>query len=1150
MGSFVHLHLHSEYSLLDGACRIGELVSRVKEMGMTACAVTDHGNMFAAVEFYSECTEQGIKPVIGCEVYVAPGSRFDKSGREDAAYYHLILLCENNTGYRNLMKLVTLGYSEGFYSRPRVDTELLERYHEGLICLSACIAGELPRRLMSGDYEGAKQAALRHRRIFGEGNYFIEIQDHGIMEEQRLLPQLRRLSAETGIPLCATNDVHYIRRADSEAQKILVCISTGTTLSQPSSMQFPTDEFYLKSRQEMEQLFGNIPEALDITETIAQRCNVTLDFGRIHLPEFQIEGVSDKRAFLFDMCRKGLAEKYGTDNRAAADRLDYELSVITEMGYVDYYLIVWDFINYARSQDIPVGCGRGSGAGSLAAYCIGITNIDPLRYGLLFERFLNPERVSMPDFDIDFCIIGRPKVINYVVNKYGADKVAQIISFGTLGARQAVKDAARAMGLSYEVGNAVARAVPKGFELRQALTANTDAARLYQSDPNAKALLDNAMKIEGIPRNITTHAAGVVVTREPVVEHVPLYTRDDFTETQYEKNALEKLGLLKIDLLGLRNLTIIDKCQKKIRERLPDFDVEKAPLDDQRVYAMLSAGHTEGVFQLEKPGMTARLMQLMPNCIDDLIAMLSLYRPGPMDSIPTYIRNRRDPSRVTYKHPLLKGILEGTFGCIIYQEQVMEIFRTLAGYSFGRADIVRRAMAKKKHKLLENERRAFVFGEEGQCCGCIANGVPEQLANEIFDEMTSFASYAFNKSHAAAYANISYQTAYLKYYFFKEYMAALMSVTMLDGTEKLNAYINECRHFGVKLLPLDINRSGRDFMSEPEGIRFSLLAIRNLGEGSVNAILRERERGGSFAGLGDFCKRLPGREISVKGVEMLIKAGAFDGMGSNRREMLTACGQLMSAASFEQRSNVEGQLDLFGMSGSRVSASIPKLEDFPPQRLLEYEREAAGIYITGHPLDSYESIAEAAGCRAIAEFSETEGYSRPGTDKRIKCILMVQSAKTVRTKRGDTMCFAQCEDKTQPLELVVFPNLYATSAAQLREYSLIYVTGRVTVLEDEPVKITADIIESAEMFAASCMRRPVCVRVDSRDAKTQAALKAFAEAHRKDNGSPLSLYFPDRRLKTALKTVRCISLENGALAGLIAIAGHGNVRFEERKNGT
>ena len=1147
MEGFVHLHVHSEYSLLDGACRIKELVRRVKELGQTACAITDHGNMFGTVMFYTECIEAGIKPVIGCEVYVAPFSRKDKFGRNDNPPFHLILLCENQQGYKNLLKLVSLGYTEGFYNRPRVDLELLEKYHEGLICLSGCLAGEIPRKLSAGDYDGAKNTALRYQQIFGRDNYFLEIQNHLFMDEQRIIPYLIRLSQDTGIPLAATNDAHYIRREDSEAQKILVCINTGERINSPSRMQFPTNEFYIKSETEMLELFPNCNEAVYNTAVIAERCSVSLDFGKTKLPYFHIEGVNDNEAYLREMCRKGLLEKYGTGNKEAEQRLEHELSVITSMGYTDYYLIVWDFIRYAKTHDIPVGCGRGSGAGSLAAYCIGITGIDPIRYDLIFERFLNPERVSMPDFDIDFCVEGRQRVINYVVNKYGADNVVQTISFGTMASKAAIKDAARAMGLPYHTGDMLTKDIPQGMKLSEALKSVASLKNKYNSDPEIRELIDTAVKIEGMPRNVMTHAAGVVITKDPVVEYVPLYQREGMVETQYEKNALEKLGLLKIDMLGLRNLTVIDKCQKQIRSRLPDFDVSKVPLDDPGVYEMLSEGNTVGVFQLESKGITARLRQLHPDCIDDLIAMLSLYRPGPMDSIPVYIRNRHDPSLVTYKHPLLEGILKKTYGCIIYQEQVMQVFRTLAGYSFGRADIVRRSMSKKNHEMLENERKAFIYGEEGQCIGCVANGIDEKTANELFDDMTSFASYAFNKSHAAAYANISYQTAYLKYHFYKEYMSALMSVTLSEGVDKLSAYMNDCKRTGVKILPININRSTRSFIAEAEGIRFSLLAVRCLGEGAVNAIVNEREQNGNYRDIRDFCRRLSARDVSVKAVEQLIKCGAFDGLGYNRREMLSVYEVLMSAASHEQRERLDGQLDFFGMnSGEPVSQPIDRMEEFPEHMLLEYEKEAVGMYLSGHPLDHLEAAAEADGCIKVSEMSSAAEVSDKRDAQRIGIVLTVTGVKRSKSSKNEPMCFVTCEDKTGETEVIVFPTLYPAASPVLTEGASVFAVGRVSVRGDEPPKLIADFIDSGENYLADRLRRDICIRLVSSDSARIAAVKELALKYRSASGSRLILYFSDRRVKTRLKDVEYITLDEKLLEEFIAAAGSGNVRFVKR----
>ena len=778
---FVHLHVHTEYSILDGACRLDDLVKRVKELGQKAVAVTDHGNMYAAVEFYDRCKAHGIKAIIGCEMYVAPRTRFDKQAGIDSHPYHLVLLCKNEIGYKNLTKLVTLGYTEGFYSKPRVDIDCLKKYSDGLICLSACLAGEVARKLSNDDYEGAKQTAILYNSVFGQGNYYIEIQNHIFADQQRIIPLQIRLSRETGIPLCATNDAHYIDKSDARAQFVLMCISTGKTVDDKDAMRFPTDEFYIKSEDEMLELFFGCKEAVYNTAKIADMCNFDFEFGNTKLPYFHIDGVDNNEKFLREMCRKGLVKRYGTPSKEASDRLEYELDVITNMGYTDYYLIVWDFINYAKKHDIPVGPGRVSGAGSLCSFCFCITNIVPLKYNLLFERFLNPERVSMPDFDIDFCIDGRQQVIDYVTSKYGSDHVSLIVTFGTLKARAAIRDVARAMALPYSLADTVAKLVPRenNITLEKAVETSPDLKKLASDDSRIRELLEMAKKVEGMPRNCSTHAAGVVITKDPVSDYVPLQKNDDQVVTQYTMTVLERLGLLKIDFLGLRNLTVIHNCELAVRKKYDsDFKIDNIPYDDKEVFNMLSSGDTYGVFQLESEGMTATIMRLQPVGIEDIIAVISLYRPGPMDSIPTYIANRHDPKKITYKTPLLKDILEVTYGCIVYQEQVMQIFRTLAGYSYGRADVVRRAMAKKKHSVLENERKAFVYGSKNDdgtvnCVGAVANGVDEKTANEIFDEMSSFASYAFNKSHAAAYATVAYQTAYLKCHYHQDYMAAL-----------------------------------------------------------------------------------------------------------------------------------------------------------------------------------------------------------------------------------------------------------------------------------------------------------------------------------------------------------------------------------------
>ena len=853
LSGFAHLHLHTEYSLLDGACRIGPLLDRAKALGQTAMAITDHGAMYGVIDFYRAAQERGIKPVIGCEVYVAARTRHDKVYALDNERSHLVLLCENNTGYQNLIAMVSKAWTEGFYTKPRIDHELLEQHHEGIIALSACLAGEIPRALSRGDYEGAKETALWYDQLFGRGNYFLELQDHGLREQKQINPLIIRLSRETGIPLVATNDTHYIDKEDARVQQVLICIQTNHTVGEETGLEFETQEFYLKSEEEMRSLFPEVPEAFDNTMKIAQRCNVTFTFGETKLPHFDVPGGEDHFEYLTRMCETGLHERYGEHPpQEYRDRLQYELNVIHTMGYVDYYLIVHDFIHYAKSQGIPVGPGRGSGAGSIAAYCIGITGIDPMKYNLLFERFLNPERVSMPDFDIDFCYERRPEVIDYVVRKYGADHVAQIVTFGTMAAKAAIRDVGRALGVPYATADSIAKLVPYelNITLDAALKKSAELREQYDSSEQVHDLIDMARKVEGMPRHASTHAAGVVITRDPVSTYVPLARNDESVVTQFTMTTLEELGLLKIDFLGLRTLTVISDAEKMIRHREPGFAVNQIPTKDEAVYEMFASGQTEGVFQFESAGMRNVLMGLKPESLEDLIAVISLYRPGPMESIPTYIENRHHPDRVRYKTPLLKDILDVTYGCMIYQEQVMQIFRKLAGYSYGRADIVRRAMSKKKHKVMEQERKNFIYGlvnEDGtvECEGAIKRGVDEKIANELFDEMSSFASYAFNKSHAAAYAYVAYQTAWLKCHYPCEFMAALLT-SVLDSAGKVSGYIAECSRIHISVLPPHVNESLEGFTVADGCIRFGLLAIKNLGRGFIKGILEERETGGPF----------------------------------------------------------------------------------------------------------------------------------------------------------------------------------------------------------------------------------------------------------------------------------------------------------------
>lgn len=1150
MTPFVHLHLHSEYSLLDGACRIEELVLRVKELGQTAAAVTDHGNMFAAVEFYNACRAEGIKPIIGCEVYVAPRSRNDKAGRIDAPY-HLILLCEDQEGYRNLIKLVSLSYTEGFYMKPRIDKELLRKYHKGLICLSGCLAGEIAVLLARDDYESAVETALEYQGIFGKGNYFIEIQDHKDIEQKRINPSLIRLSNQTGIPLAATNDCHYLRREDAYAQRILMCISTAKTIEDENSMAFPTEEFYVKSGDEMAELFRSCPQAITNTVKIAERCNVEFEFGNTKLPYFHIDGVEDNEAFLRKMCLDGLYKRYTEPTEEALKRLDYELDIITGMGYTDYYLIVWDFINYAKSKGIPVGPGRGSGAGSLCAYCIGITGVDPLKYNLLFERFLNPERVSMPDFDIDFCMEGRQRVIDYVIRKYGADHVAQIATFGTLAAKQAVRDSARAMGFAYQVGDSISKKVPRYAKLSVSVKQDPALRELYNTNEQAKQVIDTAMRIEGMPRNVSTHAAGVVITKEPVDYYVPLYARDGQVSTQYTMTILERLGLLKIDFLGLRNLTIIDHCCKSIKKNNPSFDINTIPIDDQAVFDMLSKGQTGGVFQFESAGMTSAITRLRPTGIEDLIAVISLYRPGPMDSIPTYIRNRHNPSLVTYKHPLLKDILEVTYGCIVYQEQVMQIFRTLAGYSYGRADIVRRAMAKKKSDVLENERKAFIWGEEGQCAGAVANGVPEKVANEIFDEMTSFASYAFNKSHACAYAFVSYQTAYLKCHYYKEYMAALMTNALLDSTDKLMGYITDVTKNGVKILPIDINSSERGFVPCDEGIKFALLAVKGLGEGAIERIVRERETAGDFTSLMNFCTRIQGKDINVRNVEALIKSGAFDSFPHNRHEMIDSCAFVMRIAADETEGVLSGQLDFFSNNANvKPEYHITPCEEYDSETLLEYEHEALGMYLSGHPIDKLFPILKAGQSRTASEIINGAAEEQKGfcDGDRVHYCGMVIAKRQLRTKKGDLMCFVTIEDRYSQVEVIVFPKVYEGCARFIDEKALLHVFGRLSVRDDEETKILADICEPVESFCNELLSRDLCVKLSSTDKESVQRVISIAEKYRSDSGRKLIIWFEDIRKKTGIKGLAAVNVSRELIEELSEAVGENSVAFMMPKN--
>ncbi len=1068
--SFVHLHLHTEYSLLDGACRMEPLMQAVISRGQKSVAITDHGVMYGVIDFYDAAKKYGVKPIIGCEVYVAQRTRFDKEARLDGEHNHLVLLCENNEGYRNLMQLVSRSFTEGFYGKPRVDKELLRKYHNGIIALSACLAGEVPRAITDSDYDRAKSTALEYLDIFGRGNYFLEMQDHGIREQKMVNDGLRRISQETGIPLVATNDTHYINAEDSHMQKVLICIQTNKTVNDGDGLEFTGDQFYLKSEDEMLDIFPNDAEALENTAEIAERCNVELEFGNIKLPKFTIPGEGDNYSFLRRMAYEGLHERYGQNPAEdITERLEYELGVVKSMGYVDYYLIVWDFVHYAKSKGISVGPGRGSGAGSLIAYCIGITGIDPIKYNLLFERFLNPERVSMPDFDIDFCYVRRQEVIDYVVEKYGADHVAQIITFGTMAARGSIRDVARALDIPYSVADNTAKLVPMklGMTIDKAMEESRDLKNLYDSDEKTKELIDMARKVEGMPRHASTHAAGVVITKDEVSSYVPLAKNDEAIVTQYTMTHLERLGLLKMDFLGLRNLTVIKEASDTIRLRVPDFDADKIPLDDKATLDMLSTGETLGVFQFESGGMRSVLRSLKPTGFEDLIAVISLYRPGPMDSIPTYIRNRHNPSLIRYKVPQLEPVLKVTYGCIVYQEQVMEIFRSLAGYTLGRADIVRKAMSKKKHDVMDRERAVFLYGTEAKdespaVDGAIKRGIPEKAAVEIFDDMSSFASYAFNKSHAAAYAFISYQTAYLKCHYPREYMAALLN-SVLDNTGKIAEYMAECSRLGIKVLPPDIQTSRTGFTVSGENIVFGLQAIKNLGYRLIERLIEEREYGGPYKSFYDFCSRLSGGDMNRRALESLVKSGACDNLDVNRLQMLRSVENILNDLAAKKRRNVDGQIGFFdiasdsGTDSSYSEFEYPRVAELPRGELLAMEKEVTGLYISGHPMADYAKRAKELGCVSLSEIAEagTQG-SRYTDNDLIKTLCIITDVRLKTTKSNQTMAFVTVEDLTGDCEMIIFPKILQASPMLVREGEVIYISARISVREDRKPQLVCE----------------------------------------------------------------------------------------------
>ena len=1062
MVPFAHLHVHSEYSLLDGACRIEGLVNRVAALGQTACALTDHGVMYGVIDFYRACKAKGIHPVIGCEVYLAPHSRFDRSYLNGEWHSHLILLCENMTGYRNLIHMVSLGFAEGFYMKPRIDMELLRQHSEGLVCLSACLAGVIPRALAEGDMDGAYELCEQFLEIFDRDHFYLEVQDHGIEVQKKVNDGLYKLAEELNIGLVATNDAHYLTKQDARIQDVLMCIQMGKTVDDPTRMKFETQEFYIKDADEMAALFPEHPEALENTVKIAERCQVEFEFGKYHLPEFDVPEGYTALQYLQKLCNEGFAARYPDDDGTVRKRLQYEIDMITKMGFVDYFLIVSDFIGYAKRQGIPVGPGRGSAAGSVVSYCLGITDLDPIHYSLYFERFLNPERVSMPDIDVDFCYVRRPEVIEYVTNKYGKDHVAQIVTFGTMAARNAIRDVGRALSIPYNEVDVVAKQVPNELHitLDKALAINPELKKTYDEKPQVRELIDTARALEGMPRHASTHAAGVVITKDPVDTYVPLARNDEQMVTQFTMTTLEELGLLKMDFLGLRNLTVIADAEKMIRRHTPDFNIEKVDMGDKATYEMLGHGSTMGVFQLESAGITNVVTGLQPQSIEDITAVVALYRPGPMQSIPRYIECRHHPEKVTYKHPLLEPILKVTYGCMIYQEQVMQVFQSLAGYSLGKADMVRRAMSKKKMKELEKERINFIYGnEELGIDGAVKRGVPENIAASLFDEIMDFANYAFNKAHAVCYAVVSFRTAYLKCHYPREYMAALLT-SVLDSSDKISEYIQAAREMGISVLPPDVNESYDGFSVSGRDIRFGLAAVKGVGRSFMKQLVEEREAGGLFTSFQDFCERMYDRELNRRALESLIKAGAFDSMGYRRSQLIKIVNAVVDAIAQSRRKNIEGQMDLFGMGNDAVQdtqIALPDIPEVSKRELLSMEKETTGLYLSGHPMDEYRELAQkasAASIRRIIDDLSGENASpayKDGMTVRLACVITAVRLKS--TKNGSMMAYVTVEDESASIELVVFPRSLQQCGAYLTEDSAVLLTGRIDAREDEAPKV-------------------------------------------------------------------------------------------------
>ena len=1151
--NFAHLHVHTEYSLLDGSNKIKEYVNRVKELGMTAAAITDHGVMFGVIEFYRAARAAGINPVLGCEVYVAPGSRFDKEavGRDEDRYYHLVLLAENNTGYSNLMKIVSRGFTEGYYYKPRVDYEVLEQYHEGIIALSACLAGEVQKNLLRGLYDEGRKAALRYEKIFGKGNFFLELQDHGIPEQSIVNQQLLRLAEETGIELVATNDVHYTYAEDEKPHDILLCLQTGKKLADEDRMRYEGGQYYVKSKEEMAALFPYALQALENTQKIADRCHVEIEFGVTKLPKFDVPDGFTSWEYLNKLCFDGLEKRYGEPGQELVDRLNYELGVIKNMGYVDYFLIVWDFIHFARENGIMVGPGRGSAAGSIVAYTLGITNIDPIRYQLLFERFLNPERVSMPDIDVDFCFERRQEVIDYVVRKYGKDQVAQIVTFGTLQARGVIRDVGRVMDLPYAFVDSISKMVPKelNITLDKALKMNPELKKLYDENPQVKELIDMSKRLEGLPRHTSMHAAGVVICQKNVDEFVPLALGADNTViTQFTMTTLEELGLLKMDFLGLRTLTVIQDAINLVEESTGERIIpEELDYNDPAVMELLGSGKTDGVFQLESAGMKSFMKELKPQSLEDIIAGISLYRPGPMDFIPQYIKGKNHPELITYDCPQLEPILEPTYGCIVYQEQVMQIVRDLAGYTLGRSDLLRRAMSKKKADVMQRERQNFVYGNpEENVPGCVANGISEEIANKIYNEMIDFAKYAFNKSHAAAYAVVAYQTAYLKYYHPVEYMAALMT-SVIDNPGKVAEYIYSCRQMGIKILPPDINRGVGNFSVDNGNIRYGLAAIKSIGRPVIESIIEERKLRGEFKNLKDFIERLSNKEVNKRTVENFIKSGAFDSLKGTRKQLMMIYIRVMDQVNQEKKYSMTGQMSLFDIvdeeQKKEFEITLPDVGEYQKETLLAFEKEVLGVYLSGHPLEEYEEKWRNNISATTQDFQldEETGVTkvRDGAKEIIGGMI---TSKTIKyTKKNQTMAFITIEDLMGTVEVVIFPRDYEKNQQYLQEDSKVFVKGRVSEEDDNASKLICE-----EIIPFERTRKELWLQYENKAAYLADEKHLFAMIADSEGDDAVVIYCKAERAVKRLPKNRNIKIEPGILSRLTDYFGESCAKVVEK----